>query len=84
MERFGKDREIKGLPYSVIGHSATPLPMLSVTFTAQGILALAKKIKKGDLVRYTAWSDVNEECESRKHYSEWTLIPQNKGYKTKG
>ena len=46
MERFGKEREIKGLPYSVVGHTNTGNPRLSITLTGEGILALAKKVKK--------------------------------------
>jgi len=82
MERFGKNKDINGLPYTVVGHSSLRLPNLSITLTGEGIIALAKKVKKGDLVRYETWSDVTNECETEKHYDRWTLIPQNKNYKT--
>jgi len=81
MERFGKEKTLEKLPYTVVGHSHLGKPSLHLTLTGEGILAIAKKVKKGDLVRYETWSDVTEECEKEHHYSRWTLIPQNKNYK---
>ena len=75
MSEYGKEKYIEGLPYTVVGHSSTPKPMLHILLTAEGIIALAKKVKKGDLVRYETWSDINEECEKERHFSRWTLIP---------
>ena len=81
MERFGKERQINKLPYTVVGHSSTGNPISHLTLTGEGILALAKKVKKGDLVRYETWADITDECQKQRHYSRWIIIPQNKGYK---
>ena len=81
MKRFNKEKSINNLPYTVVGHSSTGNPMLHISLTGEGILALAKKVKKGDLVRYETWSDITDECQKQRHYSRWTLISQNKNYK---
>lgn len=69
-----KEEVQKNLPYFVVGSSSMPTPRLSYVFTAEGIKELAKRTKKGDMVRVESWSDVSDECESKKHYGRVTII----------
>lgn len=66
--------EVKNLPHTVVGHSAVPTPMLSILFTAEGIKALAKKVRKGDMLRYETWTDFTDECREEKHYHRWEIV----------
>lgn len=69
-----KEIEQKNLPYTVVGHTSIPKPILSILLTAEGIKELAKRTKKGDMVRITEWSDVSEECYKESHYGKITII----------
>lgn len=66
--------EQKNMPYTVVGHTSVPDPVLSILLTAEGIKELAKRTEKGDSVRIRIWSDVSKECESKKHYQRITII----------
>lgn len=66
--------EQENMPYTVVGNTALPSPVLSILLTAEGIKELAKRTKIGDSVRIRMWADVNEECESKKHYQRITII----------
>jgi hypothetical protein len=68
----------RNMPYTVAGHTAIPTPQLSILLTAEGIKELAKRTKKGDLVRITEWSDFTHDCNERKHYERITIIKKDK------
>jgi len=70
------EKEIKNLPYTIVSHTAIQAPRLSILLTAEGISAIAKKVKKGDMVRITEWSDYSNECKKVKHYGEISIIPK--------
>ena len=76
--KMSKEIELKNLPYTIVGGTATPTPMLSILLTAEGIKELAKRTKKGDMVRIREWSDVTEQCAKKKYYSEITIIKKEK------
>lgn len=70
--------EVKNLPYTVVGHSSIPTPKLSILFTAEGIKALAKKVRKGDMLRYETWTDFTNECRDEKYYHRWEIVRKDK------
>ena len=69
-----KKIELTDLPYTVIGHTSVPLPILSISLTAQGIKKLAKRTKNSDVIRIEQWQDVNNECNSIKHYGRIIIL----------
>lgn len=71
---MSEEIEQVNLPYTVVGHSSIPNPELSILLTAEGIKELAKRTKKGDMVRITEWSDISKECEKKSHYQKITII----------
>lgn len=78
MKKVKGEMELKNLPYTVVGHSAIPPPILSILLTAEGIISIASKVKAGDLIRIEQWSDYNNECEDKRHYGRITVIPGEK------
>lgn len=65
------------LPYTVVGHTGLPMPELSITLTAEGIKTLARKTKKGDMVRITEWADTKRDKYGhfvRKNYQTIKII----------
>lgn len=64
----------ENLPYTVVGHTSTPKPMLSILLTAEGIIELAKRVEKGDMVRITEWSDYTSKCENQRCYGDITIL----------
>ena len=66
--------EIKNLPYTIVGGTGKPKPINSILLTAEGIKAIAKEVKEGEMVRIKEWCDYTEECENVKHYLRITKI----------
>jgi len=64
----------EGLPYTVVGHSAMPMPKMSILLTGEGIIELAKRVKKEDRVRVVQWSDYTDECTTVRYYGKITII----------
>ena len=73
-----KEIEQKNLPYTVVGHTSVSILRFSILLTAEGIKELAKRMKKGDMVRITEWSDISQECEKNIHYQKITIIKKVK------
>ena len=65
------------LPYTVVGHTSTPNPKLSILLTAEGLKALAEKTEPGDMVRLTIWDDVTEECEKKRHFQKFEIVKRS-------
>lgn len=66
--------EMKDLPYTVVGHTGIPHPVLSILLTGKGIKEIAKRIEDEDMVRITEWSDFSNKGQERKHYGEISVV----------
>lgn len=62
------------LPYTVVGHTAIPLPVLSIVLTAEGIIELAKRVQPGDRVRIKQWDDYSDEGNKKRCYGRITIL----------
>ena len=70
---YEKEKELENMPYTVVGHSSMGDGRLHITLTGEGILHLAKKVKKDDLVCYTTWTDISDEGRKKTYYSKWEI-----------
>lgn len=72
------EKHEEGLPYTVVGSSTKPIPIQSILLTAEGIKELAKRTKKGDMVRIKMWSDISNEGQKQSHYQRISIIRKSK------
>ena len=74
-----KKEEIQeNMPFTVVGHSHLPEPILSILLTGKGIQELAKRMDVDDMVRIEEWSDMTEECQKKRYHGKITIIKDTK------